>query len=108
MSRETKKIQNKCIQTRLTHEGELIEYRLIYPISKEFKWHLEINEPDESTYVQLVKTKKGKLCNYYVRTSNSFSQIRRQMYLIMIKSADFNIKELQNKKLNLVNTFSDL
>lgn len=108
MSRETKKIQNKCIQTRLTHEGELIEYRLVYPISREFKWHLQIEDQDEHDFVQVIKTKKGRECAFYMRASRNFNEIRKYMYLIMIKSADFNIKELQNKKINLVNTFSNL
>ena len=108
MSRTTKKIQSRCIQTRLTSEGELIEYRLVYPITKDFKWHLQTEEPDELDHVQEIPTRKGKLCNYYVRASRNFSEIRKHMYLIMIKSADFNIKGLQNKKLNLVNTFSNL
>lgn len=108
MSRDIKKIQSKCIQTRLTSEGELIEYRLVYPISREFKWHLETTEPDEHDFAHTLKTKSGKLCTYYVRTSRNFNEIRKQMYLIMIKSADFSIKQLQNKKINLVNTFSNL
>lgn len=108
MSRDVKKIQSKCIQTRLTHEGELIEYRLVYPISKEFKWHLQSEEPDEHDFVQQIKTKKEKWCTYYVRTSRNFNEVRKFMYLIMIKSADFSIKQMQNKKINLVNTFTNL
>lgn len=108
MSRTTKKIQSRCIQTRLTSEGELIEYRLLYPISREFKWHLQAEEPDEHDFVQEIPTRKGRLCNYYVRGSRNFSEIRKHMYLIMIKTADFNIKNLQNKKVHLVSIFSNL
>lgn len=108
MSTKAKKIQSKCIQTRLTHEGELIEYRLVYPITREFKCHLQLHEPDEHDFVERVKTKNGRECVFYTRSSRNFSEIRKYMYLIMIKSADFEIKELQNKKLNLVNVFSNL
>jgi hypothetical protein len=107
MSRTTKKIQSRCVQTRLTNEGELIEYRLMYPITKEFKWHLQTQEPDEHDFTQTINTKKGRLCNYYVRSSRNFSEIRKHMYLIMIKTADFQIKQLQSKKTNLVDTFSN-
>jgi hypothetical protein len=108
MSRDTKKIQSKCIQTRLTSEDELIEYRLMYPITHQFKWHLELQEPDEHDFVQKIKNKAGKECVFYVKTSRDFSTIRKSMYLIMIKSLDFKIKHDQNKKISLVDSYSNL
>ena len=108
MSRDMKKIQSKCIQTRLTREGELVDYQLTYPIKQQFKWHLELHDQDEHDFVRRVKTKNGRECLFYVRYSRNFSEIRKFMYLIMIKSTDFEIKELQNKKIRLIDTFSNL
>ena len=108
MSRNIKKIQNRCIQTRLTHEGELIDYKLVYPITRDFKCYLQLHEPDEHDFVEKFQTKNGRECVYYTRSTRNFSEVRRFMYLIMIKSTDFTIKQLQNKKVNLVDTFSNL
>lgn len=107
MSKNIIKIQSKCIQTRLTNEGQLIDYRLTYPITPDFKWHLQTEEPDEHDYVYEFKDKKGRQKNYYVRFSNDFTKIKQWMLLIMIKSSDFKIKEEQKKKQNLVSMFSN-
>ena len=108
MSRDIKKIQSTCIQTRLTHEGQLIDYKLMYPISQRFKWHLELEDPDEHEHVQRFKNKRGVEKLYYIRLSNDFKKVKHWMMLIMIKSSDFKIKEEQKKKQNLVSIFSNL
>jgi hypothetical protein len=101
------KIQNKCIQTRLSNEGQLIDYRLTYPISKEFKWYLQTEEPDEHDHVYQVKDKRGRFKSLYMRSTTDFKKVKHWMLLIMIKSSDFKIKEEQKKKQNLVSLFSN-
>lgn len=98
-----RKIQTKCIQTRISNEGELLEYRLLYPITNDFKWYLESNDPDLHDFVQTVKTKNNRYRVYYIRSSRSFIDVKRWMYSIMIKSADFKIKNTLQKKVNLTN-----
>lgn len=105
--RKNIKLQNRCIQTHLTNEGELIDYRLFYPVSKEFKQHLQIEEPDEHDYIWQMQDKRGKCKSFYVRSSNDFKKVKHWMLLIMIKSSDFKIKEEQKKKQNLVSLFSN-
>ncbi len=108
MSKDIIKIQSKCIQTRLTHEGQLIDYRLIYPISQRFKWHLELEEPDENEHIYRFKIKSGVERLYYIRFSNDFKKVKHWMMLIMIKSSDFKIREEQEKKQSLISMFSNL
>ena len=98
------KIQRKCIQTRLTNEGQLIDYTLTYPVSREFKWHLQIEEPDENDFVKEPKNNRF----FYTRSSTDFKKVKQWMLLIMIKSSDFKIKQLQQKKDSLVTSFSNI
>ncbi|MFO0452181.1 MAG: hypothetical protein ACK52I_26605 [Pseudomonadota bacterium] len=108
MSRDIKKIQSKCIQTRLTNEGQLIDYKLIYPVTQQFKWYLELEEPDENNFIERFKDKRGVEKLYYIRFSDDFKKVKHWMMLIMIKSSDYKIKEEQEKKKNLVSIFSNL
>jgi len=76
-------------------------------VSKEFKWYLQTQEPDEHDHVYQVKDKRGRFKSLYVRSSSDFKKVKHWMLLIMIKSSDFKIKEEQKKKQNLVSLFSN-
>jgi hypothetical protein len=103
----TIKIQKKCIQTVLNSEGRFLHYKLVYPISFDFKLYLQEEEPDEHDFVISVPVKnKNTHRFYYAKMSENFNKIKEQQYLIMIKSSNFRIKKEQEKKSMLVNTYA--
>ena len=97
------KIQRNCIQTKLTNEGQLVDYTLTYPVSREFKWYLETEEPDENDHVKEIKENRF----FYIRSSEDFRKVKEWMFMIMIKSSDFKIKKEKEKKENLISQFSN-
>lgn len=104
---KTIKFQNKCMQTLLDLDGKFMYYKLIYPISFEFKLHLELEEPDEHDFVMSVPIKNKNTQRYfYIRTSENFNKIKAAQYLIMIKTSNFKIKKEKEKKDTLVNNYS--
>jgi hypothetical protein len=104
---KTIKIQKKCTQTVLDSNGRFLYYKLVYPISLDFKLHLLCEEPDEHDFVMTVPVKNKNTQRYfYTKQSENFNKIKAHQYLIMIKASNFKIKKEKEKKDMLVDSYS--
>jgi hypothetical protein len=108
--RKNIKIQTKCVQTVLDSEGKFLNYKLVYPISNEFKNYLAQEELDEHDCIVSfpIKNKAHAYRHFYIKISDNFKKIKTFQFLISIKAINFKLKLLNEKKNVYINMYTNV